>query len=97
MVEHAPERPGQSSADCSAVDILPYDPKEWEQRVADARAQREKVLRQRAEERQQAAERKPVASGPVADDPEGPAHWRQFSMSPGTGNDASQKRVSDEM
>lgn len=34
---------------------LPYDPEEWERRLAVARVRREKVLKQRAEERQRAA------------------------------------------
>ena len=56
MVQRAREPQHQSAADAPAASMLPYDPEEWKQRVAAARAQREEVLRQRAEE-QQAAER----------------------------------------
>ena len=56
MVQRAREPQHQSAADAPAASTLPYDPEEWKQRVAAARAQREEVLRQRAEE-QQPAER----------------------------------------
>lgn len=51
MAEHAPVRLDQSFADPPDIDCLPYDPKEWERRLEVARARREKVLKQRSEER----------------------------------------------
>ena len=70
MVQRAREPQHQPAADASASNLLPYDPEEWKQRVAAARAQREEVLRQRAEEQQRmAGERQPVGPFERADLP----------------------------
>ena len=62
MVQPAREPQHQPAADAPFGNMLPYDPEEWKHRVAAARAQREEVLRQRAAEQQQAAERR--SAGP---------------------------------
>ena len=54
MVDLAPERVPKPSDDHQSPRVLPYDPKEWEQRVAAARAQREKVLQQRSRDARRA-------------------------------------------
>ena len=53
MFEPAPDRSRRSPTREPASTSLPYDPEEWERRLAAARVQREKVLQERAAGRQQ--------------------------------------------
>lgn len=54
MVDLASKGISKPSDDRQSPQALPYDPKEWEQRVAAARAQREKVLQQRSRDARRA-------------------------------------------